>query len=67
VPCSRTLRLAANGESGDRTHDLAVEGRPSYPTELKPPFNGADGAGVSCVNLTGSLFYLLEFTLNNYF
>jgi len=37
VPCSRTLRLATNGESGDRTHNLVVAGRPSYPTELQPP------------------------------
>jgi len=47
VPCSRTLRLATNvrGESGDRTHNPAVAGRPSYPTELKPhPFTRARSA-----------------------
>jgi len=31
VTCSWTLRLASNGETGDRTDD-----RPSYPTELQP-------------------------------
>jgi len=56
VPCSRTHRLATNGESGDRTDDLGVAGRPPHPTELQPP-PVPSGTLVSIIKALINMFY----------
>jgi len=57
VTCSRTLRLATNGESGDRTHDLAVAGRPPYP-------HWATAAGEKMMSEIVGSVYIFRFSLS---